>query len=606
MIRTVPLLTKNQLLDKVFSRINVISEIKECLGATFLLNNDEKPIGVDLEGINGPPGLIQVANRNGDIFLFRTGINMELFENGGIKDLIENPKVLKVMHEATVDNLSFAQAGIRLNSLFDTSLAHKIIDYQKDGTYFTANNISFNNVCEKFGFESNPLKDKFRDFAWIRNEKRLFNKKDLEKDLLIYCAFDVYPLLELHEAMDKLIEPDFRPIFQELCENHCLRPFDKDAIKEKQNRYRREMKTDVFLDCSKSKEKIIKLEIFELLKEFEDFKVFISEKNNTAHVLSKDASTANEICKTLDLKFGKLGSTKLLVPLKNEEVDIEDPRQKLHKFVKIIKSNKIPILLHLGDNEISGGLSLEVYFLQDEKLKIDVLDNESLKLIMPLITDEQVIKIVPRLSVKPVLDFLKMCNSEEKNMFDLDSAAKICDFLFNGVSPVRSNSQSVKSLCEFYGINYSTWKDEPYDLFFHIHNILPKEAETFYGQLFEAVLSNSKTKKKEFVKNYETFTIHLTTHSENNKLLRDIKVFLGEQNIQNTILWSSNRNALVKIHEKEDISLAIQFLKYGLNLKRCQKIVMKNKTVCQQKANMAEIRKERKQIQEKIEQNVSK
>ena len=45
-------------------------------------------------------GMIQVGTKN-EIYLFRTGIHPELITKGGLKTVMENPKVLKIMHDAT-------------------------------------------------------------------------------------------------------------------------------------------------------------------------------------------------------------------------------------------------------------------------------------------------------------------------------------------------------------------------------------------------------------------------------------------------------------------------------------------------------------------------
>ena len=92
-------------IGKTLSRMKVVEKTKDCAEITDKINAKESPIGVDAEGINqgktNSLGMIQVGTENGDIFLFRTGVNPRLINEGGLKKIMENHKVLKIMHDAT-------------------------------------------------------------------------------------------------------------------------------------------------------------------------------------------------------------------------------------------------------------------------------------------------------------------------------------------------------------------------------------------------------------------------------------------------------------------------------------------------------------------------
>ena len=89
---------------KIRSKVQIIESDTECKTITDKLNSHEKPIAVDLEAVQKSPGLVQIADFQDNIYLFRTGINKNLFQNGGLKSLLQNPKVTKVMHSATIGN----------------------------------------------------------------------------------------------------------------------------------------------------------------------------------------------------------------------------------------------------------------------------------------------------------------------------------------------------------------------------------------------------------------------------------------------------------------------------------------------------------------------
>ena len=110
---------------------------------------------------------VQIADFQDNIYLFRTGINKNLFDKGGLKSLFQNPHVTKVMHAATIDCLSLHQAGIHMESLFDTSLAHAVVQFQDHGLPYWSM-IGFNNICEFYGFQPNPFKDTHSgDYFWL-------------------------------------------------------------------------------------------------------------------------------------------------------------------------------------------------------------------------------------------------------------------------------------------------------------------------------------------------------------------------------------------------------------------------------------------------------
>ena len=115
------------------NRVTVVENIEQCKDITDHLINLGQPIGVDAEATQKAPGLIQVSSYENDIYLFRTGIRPKLFDRGGVAKLLEHPKILKIMNDATMDCISFNKAGIKMRCLYDVTLAHKVIEYQKYG-----------------------------------------------------------------------------------------------------------------------------------------------------------------------------------------------------------------------------------------------------------------------------------------------------------------------------------------------------------------------------------------------------------------------------------------------------------------------------------------
>ena len=63
-----------------------------------------------------------------------------------------------------------------------------------------------------------------------------------------------------------MMDPDFRALFEDLCENSLLRPVDEHLLKSKQNQYVSQMKRDIFF--SSLKESVNKYELYKLLSQF--------------------------------------------------------------------------------------------------------------------------------------------------------------------------------------------------------------------------------------------------------------------------------------------------------------------------------------------------
>ena len=84
---------------------------------------------------------------------------------------------------------------------------------------------------------------------------------------------------------------------------------------------------------------------------------------------------------------------------------------------------------------------------------------------------------------------------ELKNIFDIDSAVRICDFVYHQKPILQSSSQKLKDICDKYGISASTKKCQTFQLFFHLEKILPEK------NLFEELMDLHLKKSAKNVKN---------------------------------------------------------------------------------------------------------
>ena len=107
----------------ILSRARVVTESDECLAVVEGLMSSGTPVGLDMEGVNNSKrtSLIQISDVAGNITLFRTGVNPDLYTRGGLADLLQSPTVLKVLHAGSVDCLSIYKDGVRMWNIFDAS-----------------------------------------------------------------------------------------------------------------------------------------------------------------------------------------------------------------------------------------------------------------------------------------------------------------------------------------------------------------------------------------------------------------------------------------------------------------------------------------------------
>lgn len=581
---------------KVLSRIQVIENENECSEITQKIIAQESPIGVDAEGItdccrNRPVGMIQVGTKDNEIYLFRTGVNSKLITKGGLKELMDSNKVLKIMHDATMDSLSFHQSGMPMRALYDTSLAHKIIQFQNNGIPFHGGNtVSFNNLCREFSLVTNPLKDEFDGYKWVRMDKKLRSGERLEDNFLVYCAYDVIPLIDLYHTTNKLIDTDFRGIFEELCENHLIRPIDRLLVRTKQKQYLNQMQRGIFL--SSLKKSVTKYNIHSFLRQFNgEKKLFFSPINKTAHCIVENRAKACEVVKAIQtdkkaktLLGGKVEST-LLKPdtpaIVCHEWDPQTDASKIesyfqgvfvtdqqfcHKIVEALIKARSPVvvqfsrLLHLN----ASATALEIFVGQSKVLKFDLSNEGIVQSLGPLMSAADTPKVVPKLSSSEFQSSIGIFQSfgfSIRNFFDIQSATEVCDYFFEGKSLFKSPQVKVKDLCMKYDIQTTRWKSDNINLYLHLSNMLPKDLVSLFEDLMEMQFKYINDKKglkgakSELYENLEKSTLHVSVVKEFSDFNQFVERNLGK--IGHKVLFATDCTMIVKIQHDQNLEKAI-------------------------------------------------
>lgn len=117
---------------RVFQQLRVIDNIRESLFVTDAIQKSGKPdqqvvISVDCEGINlgvkGELTLIEIGTTSGEAFIFDVLACPNILTDGGLKSLLENEKVIKVIHDCRNDSVNlFNQFNVLLRNVFDTQV----------------------------------------------------------------------------------------------------------------------------------------------------------------------------------------------------------------------------------------------------------------------------------------------------------------------------------------------------------------------------------------------------------------------------------------------------------------------------------------------------
>lgn len=164
-------------------------------------------ISVDCEGINvGPKGqltLIEIGTLRGEAFIFDVLTCPELVSAGGLKQLLEDERIVKVFHDCRNDSANLhAQFQIVLTNVFDTQSANAVIQYQNEGReVYKVKNVSLNTLCELYGAPANPMKEQLK--CMYRRDQKYWARRPLSREMLLYAAGDALVLIneQLYQTM---------------------------------------------------------------------------------------------------------------------------------------------------------------------------------------------------------------------------------------------------------------------------------------------------------------------------------------------------------------------------------------------------------------------
>ena len=169
-------------------------------------------IAVDLEGVDlGTDGtlcLMQLATPD-QLYLF----DVAVYKDGippGLRKILEDPHVTKLMHDCRKDSAMLSQHNIRLDGVFDSQVADILIRRNMTGQ-MPAYVRGLSLVLEQYlGISEDHLAVKKTGREMMREDERVWARRPIPDDLQKYAAFDVAALHALHGIMIEMMALELR------------------------------------------------------------------------------------------------------------------------------------------------------------------------------------------------------------------------------------------------------------------------------------------------------------------------------------------------------------------------------------------------------------
>lgn len=167
-------------------------------------------------GREGSLTLLQIGTMKGEVFIFdllATPRKKDMIIDGGLKGILEDEKIVKVMYDCRDPQASlFYQFGVTLTNVFDISGAYALILDQCNFMSGPNRPSSPAELLEAFGTHA---RHRAESFEKEMKDNRLFEKRPLTEEMIEYVVNDAKCWVpKVYESLNRLISPLWRPEFQ--------------------------------------------------------------------------------------------------------------------------------------------------------------------------------------------------------------------------------------------------------------------------------------------------------------------------------------------------------------------------------------------------------
>lgn len=158
------------------------------------------------------------SNSDSDIkiYIFDIQSNRDLLRSTRLRELLESHDIVKVIHDSRNDSAAlYYQYGIELSNVFDTQVAHSVLQKQKTrNPSHNTSRINLNFLCHLYdGPKGTPNKDEMKDI--YRQNPRFWTQRPMSCQMVDIAAYDVFALISrVYQNMSNSNEHEYWPLFQ--------------------------------------------------------------------------------------------------------------------------------------------------------------------------------------------------------------------------------------------------------------------------------------------------------------------------------------------------------------------------------------------------------